>query len=112
MSASPPPSLTPCCTVVLSSSPYLLNEGHELVVEQLDVLFLLLPHGLELRVDVEVHGGQESPIDGEGRVRGASVSDISVEAERAVAVAGRLVGTAAAQAIRGRAGCFSSAHLP
>lgn len=59
-----------------------------------------------------MHGGQESPVDGEGGIRGAPVSAISVEAERAVAIAGQPVGTAAAQAIRGRAGCFSSAHLP
>ncbi|KFQ35399.1 hypothetical protein N332_02658, partial [Mesitornis unicolor] len=61
---------------------------------------------LEVGVDVEVHGGQESPVDGEGGVRGALVSTISV------AIAGQAVGTAAAQAIRGRAGCSSSAHLP
>ncbi|KFV56393.1 hypothetical protein N328_02856, partial [Gavia stellata] len=67
---------------------------------------------LEVRVNIKVHGGQESPVDGEGGVRGASVSAISVEAERAIAVAGHPVGTAAAQAIRGRASCFSSAHLP
>ncbi|KFP48317.1 hypothetical protein N323_10012, partial [Cathartes aura] len=67
---------------------------------------------LEVRVDIEVHGGQESPVDGEGGVRGASVSAISMGAERAVAIAGQPVGTAAAQAIRGCAGCFSSAHLP
>ncbi|KFW06447.1 hypothetical protein N327_00677, partial [Fulmarus glacialis] len=67
---------------------------------------------LEVRVDIEVHGGQKCPIDGEGGVRGASVSAISVEAERAIAIAGHPVGTAAAQVIRGRAGCFSSAHLP
>ncbi|KFO10625.1 hypothetical protein N312_11680, partial [Balearica regulorum gibbericeps] len=65
---------------------------------------------LEVRVDIEVHRGQESPINGEGGVRGASVSAISVEAESAIAIAGHPVGTAAAQAIRGRAGCFSSAH--
>ncbi|KFQ08385.1 hypothetical protein N330_03175, partial [Leptosomus discolor] len=63
-------------------------------------------------VDIKVNGGQESPVDGEGGVRGALVSTISMEAERAVATAGQPVGTAAAQAIRGRAGCFSSAHLP
>ncbi|KFW73891.1 hypothetical protein N336_05315, partial [Phalacrocorax carbo] len=67
---------------------------------------------LEVGVDIEVQGGQESPVDGEGGVRGASVSAIFVEAERAIAIAGRPVGAAAAQAIRGRAGCFSSAHLP
>ncbi|KFQ83231.1 hypothetical protein N335_06085, partial [Phaethon lepturus] len=63
-------------------------------------------------VDIEVHGGQESPVDGEGGVRGASVSTVFMEAERAITIAGQPVGTAAAQAIRGRAGCFSSAHLP
>ncbi|KFZ68842.1 hypothetical protein N338_11596, partial [Podiceps cristatus] len=67
---------------------------------------------LEVGVDIEVHRGQESPIDGEGGVRGASVSAVSMEAERAVAIAGHPVGTAVAQAIRGRAGCFSSVHLP
>ncbi|KFP62284.1 hypothetical protein N322_12842, partial [Cariama cristata] len=63
-------------------------------------------------VDIKVHRGQESPVDGEGGIRGASVSTISMEAERAVAIAGQPIGTAAAQAIRGCAGCFSSAHLP
>ncbi|KFM01493.1 hypothetical protein AS27_07368, partial [Aptenodytes forsteri] len=67
---------------------------------------------LEVGVNIEVHGGQESPVDGEGGVRGALVSAISVEAESAVAIAGYPVGTAAAQAIWGCAGCFSSAHLP
>ncbi|KFP10615.1 hypothetical protein Z169_13103, partial [Egretta garzetta] len=67
---------------------------------------------LEVRVDIEVHGGQESPVDGEGGVRGASVFTICMEAERVIAIAGHPVGTAAAQAIRGCAGCFSSAHLP
>ncbi|EOA93551.1 hypothetical protein Anapl_07527, partial [Anas platyrhynchos] len=65
---------------------------------------------LEVGVDIKVHGSQEPPIDGE--VRGALVSAISVEAEGAVAIAGHAVGAAAAQAIWGRAGCFSSAHLP
>ncbi|KFP38325.1 hypothetical protein N324_02452, partial [Chlamydotis macqueenii] len=63
-------------------------------------------------VDIEVHGGQEALVDGERGVRGALVSAISVEAEGAVAIAGHSVGTAVAQAIRGCAGCFSSAHLP
>ncbi|KFO72664.1 hypothetical protein N303_01303, partial [Cuculus canorus] len=67
---------------------------------------------LEVGVDIKVHGGHESPINGEGGVRGALVSTVSVEAGRTVAVAGRPVGTAVAQAIRGCAGCFSSAHLP
>ncbi|KFO89666.1 hypothetical protein N320_05031, partial [Buceros rhinoceros silvestris] len=67
---------------------------------------------LEVGVNVEVHGGQKPPIDGEGRIRGASVPAVSMEAERAVATAGHRVGTAAAQEIRGRAGCSPSAQLP
>lgn len=86
--------------MVPSSSPYLLNEGHKLVVERLDVLFLPLPHGLEVGVDVKVRGGQKSPIDGEGGVRGASVPTVPV------AIAGQATGAAAAQAIRGCASCF------
>ncbi|KAI6062508.1 hypothetical protein LUU34_01483000 [Aix galericulata] len=39
--------------------------GHKLVVEQLDILRLLLPHGLEVGVDIKVHGSQEPPVDGE-----------------------------------------------
>ncbi|KFV07145.1 hypothetical protein N340_06206, partial [Tauraco erythrolophus] len=66
---------------------------------------------LEVRVDVEVHRGQERPIDGEGGVRGAAVPAVSMEAERAGVTAGHSVGAAAARIIRGRAGCCS-AHLP
>ncbi|KFZ46278.1 hypothetical protein N321_05339, partial [Antrostomus carolinensis] len=65
---------------------------------------------LEVGVNIEMHGGQESPINGEGRVRGASISTISMEAERAVAIAGHLIGTTTAQTIRGCADCFSLAH--
>ncbi|KFR03100.1 hypothetical protein N306_02246, partial [Opisthocomus hoazin] len=67
---------------------------------------------LEVGIDVEVHRGQEPLVDGEGGVGGAPVPAIPVEAECAVTIAGQPVGTAAAQAIRGRAGCFSSAHVP
>ncbi|KFQ61029.1 hypothetical protein N334_10827, partial [Pelecanus crispus] len=67
---------------------------------------------LEVGVDIKAHRGQESPVNGEGGVRGASIFTVSVEAERAIAIAGHPAGTAAAQAIRGCAGGFSSAHLP
>lgn len=105
-SASPPPPPPP--SPHRSSSPYLLNQGHKLVVEQLDVLLLLLPHSMKVGVDVKMHGGQEPAVNGE--VRGALVPTISIGGP--TAGAGHTAGAAVAQAVWGRAACSALAHPP
>ena len=44
---------------------HLVNEGGELVVEGLDLLSLLFPHPLDVGVDLQVEGSQETLVDGD-----------------------------------------------
>ena len=47
--------------------PHLVDEGSKAVVEGLDLLLLLLAHLLDAGVDIQVEGGQEALVDGDGR---------------------------------------------
>ena len=51
--------------VLLLQEPHLVNEGGELVVEGLDLLSLLFPHPLDVGVDLQVEGSQETLVDGD-----------------------------------------------
>ena len=44
---------------------HLVDEGGELVVEGLDLLPLLFPHPLDVGVDLQVEGSQETLVDGD-----------------------------------------------
>lgn len=45
-------------------SPYLVNERSKLVVQGLDLFFLLLPHNLDLGVNLQIKGCQQAMVDG------------------------------------------------
>lgn len=43
---------------------HLVDEGGKAIVEDFDLFFLLDPHSLQVRVQLEVHGGQKTRVNG------------------------------------------------
>lgn len=43
---------------------HLVDEGGEAIVEDFDLFFLLDPHSLKAGVQLEIHGGQKTRVNG------------------------------------------------